>query len=236
MRQVILAGACAAGCLFVATTASAQAVTMIPATDVEAALTQTEPVTASDSTILLLPAPLPAPDPAQIASPPGPLVLPADTPVHLMVINEVTTKTHAAGHRFSLRVDKPVTVDGAVVVPVGAIAWGEVTSAESSGNVGRSGKLSARLLYLEVGDHRVGLSGETNARGKSGTAETVMGVLGTGLLGLFAKGNNAKLKAGEHMTAFTTEPLELGPVAPRLSESVAGVIPDALEPSSTTPR
>jgi hypothetical protein len=133
------------------------------------------------------------------------MILPKDTPVHLMVINEVTTKTHQAGHRFKLRVNKPVVLDGRVVFPVGTIAWGEVTSADNSGNVGKSGKLAANLLYIEVEDNRYPISGGTTSKGNSGTAETVMGVLALGPLGLFAKGNNAKIKAGEMMTAFTSD-------------------------------
>lgn len=144
-----------------------------------------------------------------ISTAPAPLVLPLDTPVHLMVLTEVTTKEHSAGHRFKLRVQEPVILDGTTVIPVGAIAWGEVLSAERSGNVGKSGKVSARLLYVETGGVRVPLTGETNSKGKSGTAETVMGVLSLGVLGLFAKGNNAKIKAGEKMIAFTSEATEL---------------------------
>ncbi|ASK88357.1 hypothetical protein SPHFLASMR4Y_01609 [Sphingorhabdus sp. SMR4y] len=132
-------------------------------------------------------------------------ILPKDTPVHLMVLNEVTTKTHQAGHRFKLRVNKPVMLDGRVIMPVGALAWGEVTAADDSGNVGRSGKMAANLLYVDVNGTRFPISGGTTSKGKSGTAETIMGVLALGPLGLFAKGNNAKIKAGELMTAFTSE-------------------------------
>ena len=138
-------------------------------------------------------------------------VLPRDTPVHLMVVNEVTTKTHDVGHRFKLRVNQPVSLNGAIAIPAGATAWGTITSAEGSGNVGKSGNLSARLLFVEVGDRKLPISGETSAKGKSGTAETVMGVVALGVFGLFAKGNNAKIKAGELMTAFTTEDFELAP-------------------------
>lgn len=146
---------------------------------------------------------------------PAPLILPQDTPVHLMVLTEVTTKEHGAGHRFKLRVQEPVLIDGTTVIPLGATAWGEVLSAEQSGNLGKSGKLSARLLYIEAGDFRIPLAGETSSKGKSGTAETVMGVLGLGVFGLFAKGNNAKIKAGERMIVFTSEPTELPrPVMP----------------------
>ena len=37
------------------------------------------------------------------------------------------------------------------------------------------------------------------------SSASAAGVFGLGLLGLFAKGNNAKIKAGELMTGFTTE-------------------------------
>ena len=131
--------------------------------------------------------------------------IPKDTPVHLMVLNEVSTKEHGVGHRFKLRVNKPVKIDNVVAIPVGAIGWGEITNAERSGNLGKSGKLQARLLYVEVGGTNIEISGDTADKGNSGTGETIIGVIGLGVFGLFAKGNNAKLKAGEMMTAFTVE-------------------------------
>jgi hypothetical protein len=133
------------------------------------------------------------------------LLLRRDTPVHLMVMNEVSTKERSAGYRFKLRVNEPVIVSGVIVVPAGTLAYGEVMSAESSGNVGKSGRLSARLLNIDLDGRAIGISGETTANGKSGTGEVVAAVIGLGLVGLFAKGNNAKIKAGELMTGFTTE-------------------------------
>lgn len=139
------------------------------------------------------------------------ILLPRDTPVHLMVTQEVTTKTHSVGHRFKLRVNEAVEVDGVAIIPVGAIAWGQVTSAKGSGNLGKSGRLEAELLYVEVGDRRIAIDGQASDKGNSGTAETVMGVIGLGIFGLFAKGNNAKIKAGQKMTAFTVEDVEFKP-------------------------
>lgn len=141
-------------------------------------------------------------------------MIPHDTPVHLMVLNEVTSKTHSAGHKFQLRLDRPVMIGQRIAVPVGATAWGEVTSGDASGNVGKPGSLSARLLYVEVDGRQLRISGETTARGKGGGAETVMGVLALGPFGLFAKGNNAKIKAGERMTAFTLADFPLTLQAP----------------------
>ena len=161
-----------------------------------------------------------APDPPASVPPPPvkPIIdIPRDTPVRLMVLTEVSTKDHQPGHRFRLRVNETVLVDGREVIPVGAFAWGELLSAEKSGNVGKSGKLSARLLYIEHDGLEIPLDGEAQSEGKSGKGETILGVLAAGPLGLFAKGNNAKLKAGEKMTAFIAEDVSFGgddPVEP----------------------
>ncbi|WP_447751823.1 hypothetical protein [Sphingopyxis fribergensis] len=143
---------------------------------------------------------------ATVAAPAAPaLLLRRDTPIHFMVVSEVTTKTHLAGHRFKLRVDKPVVVDGITVLPVGATAWGEVLAAKRSGNVGKGGSLEARLLYVENGAFRIPISGTNSAKGASAGGETALGIIALGPLGLFAKGNNAKIKAGELMTGFVEE-------------------------------
>lgn len=153
-----------------------------------------------------------ATEPAAPVAPP--LLLRRDTPIHFMVINEVTTKTHRAGHRFKLRVDKPVVVDGIVVIAVGATAWGEVTAATGSGNVGKSGKLEAKLLYVESHGLHIPINGNNAAKGAGGGGETALGVLALGPLGLFAKGNNAKIKAGELMTGFVDQDVEIPRAAP----------------------
>lgn len=135
----------------------------------------------------------------------APTIIYRDTPVHLMVLSEVSTKDHAAGHRFKLRVDKPVMVNGVEAIPAGAPAWGELTNASKSGNAGKSGALSAVLTHIEHGGKIIPIEGETSADGKSGKGETLLGVLAMGPLGLFAKGNNVKIKAGEKMVAFVAQ-------------------------------
>lgn len=148
--------------------------------------------------------------PATTAEPAiAPLIVKRDTPIHFMVVSEVTTKTHTPGHRFRLRVDKPVFVDGVLALPVGTTAWGEVLAAKKSGNVGKSGSLEARLLYVEIEGYRIPVSGNNAAKGAGGGAETALGVLALGPFGLFAKGNNAKIKAGELMTGFVEQDTEI---------------------------
>ena len=155
-----------------------------------------------------------APAATVVAPPPSALLLRRDTPIHFMVVSEVTTKTHLAGHRFKLRVDKPVMIDGVTVIPVGATAWGEVLMAKKSGNVGKAGSLEAKLLYVESGGLQIPVSGTNAAKGASGGGETALGILALGPLGLFAKGNNAKIKAGELMTGFVEQDTEIVPSSP----------------------
>lgn len=160
---------------------------------------------------------------------PAGIIVRRDTPVHLMVMSEVSTKERGIGYRFKLRVNQPIIVGGAVVIPVGTLAWGEVTSASSSGNVGKSGTLSAKLLHIDLNGTLVPLTGETQAAGKSGSGEAVMAVLALGVFGLFAKGNNAKIKAGELMTGFVAAdtPVSLPPVAASPPPPIPPVAPAA---------
>ncbi len=134
-----------------------------------------------------------------------PPTLARDTPVPLMVMSEVTTKTATAGHRFMLRTTAPLTIAGAVIVPTNTPAWGEVVTAKASGAVGKGGQLTAKLLYLDLDGRHIALTGETSSKARKATGDVVMGVVGMGILGLLARGNNAKLKAGEALTGFIAE-------------------------------
>jgi hypothetical protein len=125
--------------------------------------------------------------------------------VRLMVLDEVNSRDHRAGHRFVLRVDEDVRSDGVTVIPTGAKAWGEVVSAEGTGGAGKGGRLNARLLYVEANGAKIPLDGERQSSGNSSTGAVVTSVVAFGLFGLLMKGNNAKLKAGEILNGYTVE-------------------------------
>jgi hypothetical protein len=155
-------------------------------------------------------APLVVPPPAAAPAAPHVNILKRDTPVELMATSEIRSDGAPAGTKFKLRVNAPITVDGKLVVPVGATAYGIVTSAEASGGVGKSGKLSAKLLYIQIGDLQIPLEGETSNKG-AGAGSAALSVVFVGVMGLFHRGNNAKIKAGEILTGFVAEdvPLDL---------------------------
>lgn len=165
----------------------------------------------------------------------APLLVPRDTPIRLMVLNEVSTRSAKAGDKFVLRVDEAVTVGGVTVVQVGAKAWGEVTQAEGSGALGRSGKLDAKLLYLEAAGARIPIGGERSSSGQGGGRQVTMGAVGFALaapiaapLALLAPGNNARLKAGEIYTAFIDSDMLFDPATKTFSPAPAA-------PAAATP-
>lgn len=129
-------------------------------------------------------------------------VVPEGTPVRLMVIREVTSRKSHAGDRFELRVDEPVYINGRPVIPVGTKAWGEVVSSEGNGALGRGGKLSARLLYVDLPSGRLPLAGNIANRGDGNSAGVAMAVVGFGVLGLLTAGDSARLKGGQTFTAY----------------------------------
>jgi hypothetical protein len=152
---------------------------------------------------------------------PGALVIPRDTMVRLMVLNEVSGRNAKPGDRFVLRVDENVAVDGNVVIPVGAKAWGEVIDARQNGAVGKAGRISAKLLYVEAGGLQIPLTGEDSSKGAKGGDRVALAVVGFGLLGLFAQGAQGKLKAGHIFNGYLAADLYYDPA------SSSFVVPDA---------
>jgi hypothetical protein len=129
------------------------------------------------------------------------VVLKRDTPVELMATSEIRSDKAPPGTQFKLRLNRALIVDGATLVPIGATAFGEVTAAKASGGLGHTGAMSAKLLYISVDGVHIPLEGESSATG-SKTGSVGVAVLLTGVAGLFNRGNNAKIKAGEIVSGF----------------------------------
>ena len=146
---------------------------------------------------------------------PGAIVVAKDTLVRLMVLNEVNTNSAKPGDRFVLRVDENVVVGGATVIPVGARAFGEVTRIKSNGAVGKAGSVGAKLLYVQLGEDRVPLSGEGESKGRKEGGGVVMASAIWGPFGLLMKGGPGKLKAGHIFNGYIPVDLLYDPATGR---------------------
>ncbi len=153
-------------------------------------------------------APITAAPVTEAAPPARRVTILRDTPVNLMADVEITTANVTPGTRFKLRVNQPIIVDNVTIVPVGATAYGEVVTASASGGLGKTGKMTSRLLYIALGNAEIPLEGDLSAKGTGGGSAGVA-VIFAGVSGLFHRGNNAKIKAGELINGFVREDIVL---------------------------
>lgn len=159
--------------------------------------------------------------PSSSAAPQVTVLVPQDTPIELMAPTEVSTATATAGTLFRLRVNKAVVIDGRTVIPVGTLAFGKVLAAIDSGGLGRSGQMSAKLMHVQLGDAEIPVEGETSAKGQ-GAGSAGVAVLFGGVVGLFHRGNNAKIKAGEILSGFVARDtlIDLSGPKPRIAATI----------------
>lgn len=162
-------------------------------------LVQAAPVTTA-------PIPVVTRQPAHGAS----LTLLQDTPVELMAIAEVNTDKAQPGDLIRFRVNRAIEIGGRVAVPVGTPAFGQVTTAKDAGGLGKSGRMTAKLLRIQLGEIEIPLEGEMAAKG-TGAGSAGVAILLTGIAGFFHRGNNAKIKAGEIVAGFVGSDVVLSP-------------------------
>ena len=166
------------------------------------------PLFAQEAPVPIAPAVTP-----QVLGPVAPAnaVLRAGTPIQLRLLEEITTQKKAAkvGQRFMLEVAAPVEVNGVIVVPAGTPAWGEITEVRNKGMWGKSGKLTARLLYIRVDGRQIRLTGTFDDKGVTGTAGVIGAVALVPVVGFFVTGTSAVLPKGGQVGGFIDEDVQL---------------------------
>ena len=157
------------------------------------------------------PAPVAA-APAIQAAPTTNAVLRVGTEVPLRLLEELTTKGKKlrVGQRFRMETSEPVMVQGAVVIPVGSPAVGEITDVRNKGMWGKSGHLGARVLYVTVNGRQIRLSGAFDDKGVAGGVGAVA-VSAVVFLpaGFFMTGTSAKVPVNTIIKGFVDEDVQL---------------------------
>jgi hypothetical protein len=138
---------------------------------------------------------------------PATRVVPADTEIHLRLLEPVASNTHTHGDRFKLEVAEAVVVDGAVVIPAGAACVGEVVHGAKAGFGGKAGELILASRFVRVGDQEVRLRSFTASNGSS-RVNLALG-LSPILVGLFVEGKNILVPAGTDVYAKIAADSEL---------------------------
>jgi hypothetical protein len=160
---------------------------------------------------------------------------PMGTPVQLTTRTELNTKEVHSGDRFYLEVAEPVVYRGQVVIPVGAVAVGEVMRAERNGHFGKRGKIDIRLNYVHTPNGPVRLSGHA---GRQGTGQGLLAIGGAVVLWapimLVIHGTSGRVPANTPMTAYLADDLRFRVEASAVQAELA--VPDATGQRPTATR
>lgn len=143
-------------------------------------------------------------------------VLRVGTKVPLKLSEELTTKEKRlrVGQHFNMEVAEAVLVNGRVVIPAGSPAVGEVTEVRNKGMWGKSGHLTAQILYVTIGGRQVRLTGTFDDKGVTGTAGVVAAIAFVPVAGFFTTGTSAVIPVGAAVTGFVGEDIPVAFTAP----------------------
>jgi hypothetical protein len=96
------------------------------------------------------------------------VVIPAGTRLTVRLNEELSTENRRKGSVFSARLEKPIVVDGRVIVPSGAVAYGRILDVERNKRIGRP-KIDGTLTSLMIGGREVPIVTDVvGAEGKRG--------------------------------------------------------------------
>lgn len=144
--------------------------------------------------------PAATPIPAEVA-PPAPAAprVAAGAQVIVELVDAVSSRSVKQGDMFPIRLASPITLDGRVVVPAGALGEGQVVDAGKAGALGRPAKLVLAARYVKVDGVRIDLRGfRVGAAGRDNSNAIMVAsfVPYVGMLALFAKGGEIDVPAG----------------------------------------
>jgi hypothetical protein len=134
------------------------------------------------------------------------LSIPALTPLALVLVEPVSTRTAKRGDRFQVRLSSPLEFPG-ITVPAGTMGHGEVVHAQKAGAAGRAGELILAVRCLNFEGKCIKLRSlkvaPFQARDRSDAALAV-GIV-AGFAGFLVSGGHSELAAGSPLTALTAE-------------------------------
>jgi hypothetical protein len=122
-----------------------------------------------------------------------PLVVPAETPIEVVLDESLGSKTSSSGQTFSATVQEPVEVEGKVAIPKGARASGIVRDAKAAGRFKGGAVLSLALTGITINgkEHEIRTSAPTMTSKGKGKRTAVMvggGAAGGAAIGAVAGG------------------------------------------------
>lgn len=128
--------------------------------------------------------------------------LAANTTIELETVDHVSSKTSKTGDFFKLKVRADVlAADGAVLIPAGTPAVGQVVHAARSGGGGKGGELILAARYVELPQGQVKLRSGFGAAGKARVGATLATSMVVGPFAMLIKGKDLEVPAATPLSA-----------------------------------
>jgi PEGA domain len=133
------------------------------------------------------------------------------TPVKLELTRDLSSADATVGERVDFQVLEDVKINDRLVIPMGGIAWADLTEVKHKRSAGRGGKLNLVMDTVRLADgQKVRLRTIKKVKGAGHTDVMAAGMLTTGIflfpvapLFLFIRGEEITIPAGTHITAYT---------------------------------
>ncbi len=134
------------------------------------------------------------------------ILLPAFTPVDIVILAPINSKTSKIGEMFPIMLAEPIVYEGKTLVPAGATGQGEVIHAATARAAGKAGELILAARYIEFNGQKIMLCSFKYGKssGKSNADEAwVAGAVVAPPLTLFISGGNVDVPKGTLAQAKT---------------------------------
>lgn len=154
-------------------------------------------------------------------------LLPALTPVPLVIDAEISSSTNSSGDRFPLHVAEDVKLGDSVLIPAGSVGEGEVVHAAKSKGGGRAGELILAARFVTVDGKQVRLRSFAAGSGKDRSNASLGVGIAVGLFGMLVRGDDLVMPAGTLVSAKTAEETHL-PDAAKAEEDITPTTSDPI--------
>jgi hypothetical protein len=141
----------------------------------------------------------------------GPVQLAEGTPVHLVLVEDLSTATTRAGDRVPLRVARDVLAGDVVVIARGAEASATVASVERKRVFRRTPKLTLRVSWVETTDGESVTLRSASAAEDRGTTGDVVDIAALDGTDGPERGRDLVARRGTELVAYVDELKVLGP-------------------------
>jgi hypothetical protein len=133
----------------------------------------------------------------------GKVKIPDGTVLHLVLMDDLQGKKMKAGDPVHFLVREDLVVERQTLVRTGSVAVGHIASATKNGFVGKSGKISIHIDFVNAADGtHIRLRGDPSVAGGRQGAVTAAATLEYGLGALFIRGWDARIPVGTMLNAF----------------------------------